>query len=137
MALAARYPPLSLDEQNLQIRLLDEQAMAVEPHTLGAGEESNSICKVELPTPEKGSEPAPQQVDPTKEKGRKKQEKPIVNWDELRKQYSHGMSRERTEQNADSVNWEAIRQASAAELAKVIVDRGMSNQLAGRIKVLL
>ncbi|KAL3828539.1 hypothetical protein ACJIZ3_017341 [Penstemon smallii] len=55
-----------------------------------------------------------------------------VDWDELRKKYSK--SRNKTSHTADSVDWEAVRQATVEELAKVIKGRGMNNILAGRIK---
>nr|AVP26971.1 DEMETER-like DNA glycosylase [Salvia miltiorrhiza] len=119
MALSSRYPPLSVDEQNSRIRLLDQQVMVVE----SASDKSEFIPEVDPPI----------QVERRKGKGNKKQELPI-NWDDLRKQYSRGLSRERTEQNADSINWEAMRQASIEEVAHVIIQRGMSNQLAERIK---
>ncbi|XP_057806197.1 protein ROS1A-like [Salvia miltiorrhiza] len=119
MTFVSRYPPLSVDEQNARIRLLDKQVMVVE----SSSDKSEFIPEVDPPI----------QVERRTGKGNKKQELPI-NWDDLRKQYSHGVSRERTEQNADSINWEAMRQAPIEEVADVIRQRGMSNQLAGRIK---
>ncbi|XP_042068451.1 protein ROS1A-like isoform X1 [Salvia splendens] len=113
MALVAKYPPLSLDEQNEQIRLFDNQIMVVEPSS-NTTEDSSPVSSVDP------------QVDP----GAKK----TINWDDLKKQYSHGISRQRVEENSDSINWGAVRQATEAEVAKVILDRGMNNQLADRIK---
>lgn len=115
MALVAKYPPLSLDEQNEQIRLSDNQIMVVEPSS-NATEDSSPVSSVDP------------QVDPRAKK--------TINWGDLKKQYSHGISRHRTEENSDSINWGAVRQATEAEVAKVILDRGMNNQLADRIKVL-
>lgn len=71
-----------------------------------------------------------------KGKGKEKQES-TINWDDFRKQYSNGISRKRTNSNRDSVNWEAVRQTTVEELANVIIDRGMHNQLAARIKVII
>ena len=116
MALVAKYPPLSLDEQNEQIRLSNNQIMVVEPSS-NTTEDSSPVSSV---------------VDPQVDPGAKK----TINWDDLKKQYSHGISRQRIEENSDSVNWGAVRQATEAEVAKVILDRGMNNQLADRIKVL-
>ncbi|XP_073066355.1 protein ROS1A-like [Primulina eburnea] len=68
-----------------------------------------------------------------KRKVKENQESP-VNWDDLRKQYSCGKSNDSVNDNIDSADWEAVRQASVQEVAKVIMDRGMNNILAGRIK---
>ncbi|KAH6834504.1 HhH-GPD base excision DNA repair family protein [Perilla frutescens var. hirtella] len=124
MALASTYPPLSLSEQNAQLARDDQQWLLVEPPSssqvdIENANESSSLVEA-TPVTKKG-------------KGKEKQEKPI-NWDELRKQYSDGIPIKRTDHNADSINWKAVRQSSAEDLAKVIVNRGMSNQLAGRIK---
>lgn len=64
---------------------------------------------------------------------KEKQESP-VNWDDLRKLYSYGKLKDSMNDNIDSADWEAVRQASVQEVAKVIMDRGMNNILAGRIK---
>lgn len=159
MTLRARYPPLSLSEQNALYRREDEQVMTIEPSNATSEEHSpmieevmivelsnttseEHIPKIQVEQPiEKENELDPETPEAKKgrkkENGKKKKEKDVVDWDLLRKQYSQGMSRERTEHNADTVNWEAVRQASEEELASVILDRGMNNQLAGRIKVLI
>ncbi|KAL1557649.1 protein ROS1A-like isoform X2 [Salvia divinorum] len=111
MALVAKYPPLSLDEQNEQIHLSDNQIMAVEVEPSSTTTEESSPVS---------------SVDPSAKKS--------INWDDLKRQYSHGISRQRTEQNSDSINWGAVRRATEAEVAQVILDRGMNNQLADRIK---
>ncbi|KZV47173.1 hypothetical protein F511_05224 [Dorcoceras hygrometricum] len=64
----------------------------------------------------------------------KEKQESHVNWDNLRKQYSCGKSKDTMNNNIDSANWDAVRQASVQEVAKVIMDRGMNNILAGRIK---
>ncbi|XP_075490754.1 LOW QUALITY PROTEIN: DNA glycosylase/AP lyase ROS1-like [Primulina tabacum] len=64
----------------------------------------------------------------------KENQESTVNWDDLRKQYSGGKSNNSVNDNIDSADWEAVRQASVQEVAKVIMDRGMNNILAGRIK---
>lgn len=70
-----------------------------------------------------------------RKKGKVEPETP-VDWDELRKTYSDGRSRDTTGPT-DSANWEAVREAPVKEVAKVIEARGMNNILAGRIKVSL
>ncbi|CAA2995019.1 demeter-like 1 [Olea europaea subsp. europaea] len=67
-----------------------------------------------------------------RKKGKVEPETP-VDWDELRKTYSDGRSRDTTGPT-DSANWEAVREAPVKEVAKVIEARGMNNILAGRIK---
>ncbi|XP_059645939.1 protein ROS1A-like [Cornus florida] len=61
-----------------------------------------------------------------------KQEKPI-NWDDLRKTYSSG-ARKTSGDAMDSLDWEAVRQAPVEVVSKTIVERGMNNVLATRIK---
>ncbi|KAL6537946.1 hypothetical protein OROHE_012233 [Orobanche hederae] len=67
-------------------------------------------------------------------KGKKENKQEIVHWDELRVKYSKCTSRNRTNCTVDSVNWDAVRQTPVSELAKVIMERGMNNLLAARIK---
>ncbi|CAA0831956.1 Transcriptional activator DEMETER [Striga hermonthica] len=67
-------------------------------------------------------------------KGKNKLNKEPPNWDKLRVKYSQGVSKNRTEYTTDSVDWEAVRQATVDEVAKAIMGRGMNNLLARRIK---
>ncbi|KAK6117969.1 hypothetical protein DH2020_048284 [Rehmannia glutinosa] len=69
-----------------------------------------------------------------RKKGKLKDKQELTNWDELRVKYSQSISKDRTDRTKDSVNWEAVRQTSVRELAKVILERGMNNLLAQRIK---
>ncbi|KAL0369568.1 UNVERIFIED_CONTAM: DNA glycosylase/AP lyase ROS1 [Sesamum angustifolium] len=96
------------------------------------GVDSNNHVGVDLEKEMKlPSRPNPRQ----ERKGRLKINKKTQSiGDDLRKSISHGSSRNRTYQTMDSVNWEAVRQAKVEELAKVIMERGMNNVLAGRIK---
>lgn len=143
MTLASRYPPLSLSEQNAIYCREDQRVMLVEPldttselHKVISTpiQEVQQVMSVESPDTTTGDAP---KANGGKKRKREKKEKEVVDWDLLRKQYYQGISRERTERNADSVNWQAVSQAPEEEFAAVIVDRGMNNQLAKRIKVLI
>lgn len=62
-----------------------------------------------------------------KKKTKKKEnEIVLVDW---RKQYCQGLSRERTEHNADSVNRQVVSKASKKELSSVIRGRGTNMSL--------
>lgn len=58
-----------------------------------------------------------------------------VDWDNLRKDAEAHRKRERTPNNMDSLDYEAVRRANVNEISDTIKDRGMNNMLAERIKV--
>lgn len=58
-----------------------------------------------------------------------------VDWDNLRKDAEAHRKRERTRNNMDSLDYEAVRRANVNEISDTIKDRGMNNMLAERIKV--
>ncbi|CAA7033918.1 unnamed protein product [Microthlaspi erraticum] len=61
--------------------------------------------------------------------------KPTSQWDSLRQDVErNGGRKERTEDNMDSIDYEAIRSASITEISDAIKERGMNNMLAVRIK---
>nr|GEY23623.1 protein ROS1-like [Tanacetum cinerariifolium] len=60
-----------------------------------------------------------------------------VNWDNLRKEAEAHRKRERTLNNMDSLDYEAVRRANVNEISDTIKDRGMNNMLAERIKAFL
>ncbi|PWA45968.1 DNA glycosylase [Artemisia annua] len=75
----------------------------------------------------------------TKSTGKKKNrveenQEPQIDWEELRKSYCEIGEKEVNENHMDTVDWDAVRLGTREELAKTIVERGMSNILAGRIK---
>ncbi|XP_057953863.1 protein ROS1A-like [Malania oleifera] len=61
-------------------------------------------------------------------------EENTIDWDSLRKSYSHCTQRERSANTIDSLDWEAVRCAQLEEVSKAILERGMNNVLAGRIQ---
>ncbi|KAI4349021.1 hypothetical protein L6164_009676 [Bauhinia variegata] len=72
-----------------------------------------------------------------KSKGRRlgKQKKENFNWDSLRIEAEAGAEKkERTVNNMDSLDWDAVRCADVNEIAEAIKERGMNNMLADRIK---
>lgn len=69
-----------------------------------------------------------------KQKPGKKQIK--VDWDNLRLEAEVKQKREKTADTIDSLDYEAVKNADVHEVADAIKDRGMQNNLAGRIKVL-
>ncbi|XP_059627021.1 protein ROS1A-like [Cornus florida] len=71
-----------------------------------------------------------------KSKVAEKQENPI-NWDDLRKTYSSSREPTPTGDAMDSLDWEAVRKAPVEVVAQTILDRGMNNVLAVRIKEFL
>ncbi|CAK9138950.1 unnamed protein product [Ilex paraguariensis] len=60
-----------------------------------------------------------------------------IAWDNLRKTYSKGRTRETTGKTNDSVDWEKVRGSLVEEVSKTIMGRGMHNVLAARIKKFL
>lgn len=74
---------------------------------------------------------------PGKKKGKvkEKQQETPIDWDELRKKYWTGRKSEDSPSTMDTVDWDAVRQASVDELAETICERGMNNVMAARIKV--
>ncbi|KAL7154024.1 hypothetical protein ABFS83_04G207400 [Erythranthe nasuta] len=117
-------PPTSQVPHSDKSEKLSENCPSPDPSNWVEVDQENGI----------GTTPSSQtESTPGKKKGKAK-EKPEINWDELRKQTLAGKSRKRTKDEADSVNWEAVRQAPVEELAKTILDRGMNNLLAARIK---
>ncbi|KAH7542034.1 hypothetical protein FEM48_Zijuj02G0030600 [Ziziphus jujuba var. spinosa] len=76
-----------------------------------------------------------QQPDKTNKRNGKKvyeKEKVKTDWDAFRKMYC--TTEQRRPEHMDSVDWEAVRNAEAQVIAKVIEARGQNNVLAGRIK---
>ncbi|KAK8994526.1 hypothetical protein V6N11_045608 [Hibiscus sabdariffa] len=72
-----------------------------------------------------------------KPKRRKTQEEKInaTDWDQLRKQVqANGLEKERSKDTMDSLDYEAMRNASVDEISNTIKERGMNNMLAERIK---
>ncbi|KAK9057183.1 hypothetical protein SSX86_024550 [Deinandra increscens subsp. villosa] len=63
-----------------------------------------------------------------------KKPEPRTDWDELRKSYCKTGEKETNVNHRDAVDWDAVRRASVAEIAKIIIDRGMHNVIADRIK---
>ncbi|KAL0304732.1 UNVERIFIED_CONTAM: DNA glycosylase/AP lyase ROS1 [Sesamum calycinum] len=160
MSLAARFPPPTVTEQNgfddrsdcviderKEVKITEtpsgkcEELSMMENYPSSSrppnevGVDSNNHVGVDL---EKGNEASLQTESTSRKKGKvKDKQENTINWDDLRKSISCGSSRNRTYQTMDSVNWEAVRQAKVEELAKVIMERGMNNVLAGRIKGIL
>ncbi|KAI4300416.1 hypothetical protein L6164_033799 [Bauhinia variegata] len=67
-----------------------------------------------------------------KRPGKKKEN---INWDSLRVEAEvRAGKRERTIENMDSLDWDALRCANVNEIADAIKERGMNNMLADRIK---
>ncbi|GMJ11979.1 hypothetical protein HRI_004867100 [Hibiscus trionum] len=72
-----------------------------------------------------------------KPKRRKAQEEKTnaTDWDQLRKQVQvNGLEKERSKDNMDSMDYEAMRNASVDDISNTIKERGMNNMLAERIK---
>ncbi|XP_031373883.1 transcriptional activator DEMETER-like isoform X2 [Punica granatum] len=70
-----------------------------------------------------------------KPKGAKPQVEKKIDWDHLRKDaQAKGARRERSGDAMDSLDYEAMRQASIKEISETIKERGMNNMLAERIK---
>ncbi|KAF8008997.1 hypothetical protein BT93_J0094 [Corymbia citriodora subsp. variegata] len=58
-----------------------------------------------------------------------------IDWDVLRREVQpNGRRKERSKEAMDSLDYEAIRQASVSEISNCIKERGMNNMLAERIK---
>ncbi|KAK4440644.1 DNA glycosylase/AP lyase ROS1 [Sesamum alatum] len=157
MSLAARFPPPIVTEQNgfdgrsdcvidesKEVKIAETPSGKCEELSRMENYPSSSSPPNEVGVhpnnpvgvdPEKGNETSPQIESTSRKKGKvKDKQENTINWDDLRKNISHSSSRNRTYQTMDSVNWEAVRQAKVGELAKVIMERGMNNILAGRIK---
>lgn len=139
--LAARYPPPSLREQNGG----DAIEYIVQEPLSPRREECNPNIEGEIDAPSSSTKAIPDEIDVSSSTakatpGRKNRRQNIKNgeenWDNLRKRYSDSNSRKRVEYNADTIDWNAVREASLDELAEVIKNRGMNYQLAERIKVL-
>ncbi|GKG10263.1 hypothetical protein Tco_0339009 [Tanacetum coccineum] len=58
-----------------------------------------------------------------------------IDWEELRKSYCGIREKEVNENYKDEVDWDAVRRCPVKELSKIIIDRGMQNKLAKRIKI--
>ncbi|KAK4409047.1 DNA glycosylase/AP lyase ROS1 [Sesamum angolense] len=149
MSLAARFPPPTVTEQNglddrsdcviderKEVKIAETPSGKCEELSMMENYPSSSCPPNEVGVDlEKGNEASLQTESTSRKKGKvKDKQENTINWDDLRKNISHGSSRNRTYQTMDSVNWEAVRQAKVEELAKVIMERGMNNILAGRIK---
>ncbi|KAL6511257.1 hypothetical protein OROHE_020481 [Orobanche hederae] len=67
---------------------------------------------------------------------RRRCEDDAIHWDALKKYYSKCESSKRTHDNGilDALDWELVRMAKVEDIAKAIQKRGMSNNLAARIK---
>ncbi|GAB2230240.1 hypothetical protein Drorol1_Dr00014498 [Drosera rotundifolia] len=63
--------------------------------------------------------------------------KTSFDWDTLRRQAEMNGKRERTSNNMDSVDYEAVRNANVEEIAQTIKIRGMNNRIAERIQEFL
>ncbi|XVF69097.1 hypothetical protein PTKIN_Ptkin11bG0053100 [Pterospermum kingtungense] len=70
----------------------------------------------------------------SKKKGKGKAPKEPMDWESLRKKYSTG---QRSSDQMDSVNWEAVRVADLSEIANIIETRGQQNGLARNIQLFL
>ncbi|XP_073149612.1 DNA glycosylase/AP lyase ROS1-like [Henckelia pumila] len=122
----------SCDESvaNLKFRTSQSDTSASKPDDISDLDDLGNININGLPNVGKNRESAGGR---NKRVVKEKQESPIK-WDDLREQYSRGKSKDPVNDNIDSADWEAVRQASVEEVAKVIMNRGMNNILAGRIK---
>lgn len=56
-------------------------------------------------------------------------------WESVRNLYSRGRHKEKNPRPLESLDWEAVRQADTAFLAKILMSRGMHDKLAERIQV--
>jgi hypothetical protein len=84
---------------------------------------------------QKGPSEVPQDGSKAK-KVRSRPKKKTYDWDSLRKEVlSNGLSKQRSHNARDAVDWEAVRQAEVREISETIRERGMNNMLAERIKV--
>ncbi|KAK6123338.1 hypothetical protein DH2020_042920 [Rehmannia glutinosa] len=138
MSLAAKYPPPSVNGHN-QLKIVEPLSGECDQmEKVQIAEPSFRECDQLLPMEKAQIGVDPVDVNkissPGRKKGKLKDKQEITNWDELRVKHSQGTSKDRTDRTKDSVNWEAVRQTSVRELAKVILERGMNNLLAQRIK---
>ncbi|KAE8679434.1 Protein ROS1 [Hibiscus syriacus] len=73
-------------------------------------------------------------LKPKKRKAREEKNN-ATDWDQLRKQVrANGLEKERSKDTMDSMDYEAMRNASVDEISNTIKERGMNNMLAERIK---
>ncbi|GER34414.1 demeter-like 1 [Striga asiatica] len=136
MSVRERYPPLHMSEDigndgKSEIVIHDSEKVKIAlPPSLSSDE-----CGQPLIIENDGNEIS-SYIESTSGggKGKNKLNKEPPNWDKLRVKYSQGVSKNRTERTMDSVDWEAVRQATVDEVAKAIMGRGMNNLLARRIK---
>ncbi|KAL3520825.1 hypothetical protein ACH5RR_018974 [Cinchona calisaya] len=76
-------------------------------------------------------------IDTNVQSARKKKvdETKAFDWDSLRKKVlSRGGTKERSKDNMDSLDYEALRHADVSTISETIKERGMNNMLAERIK---
>ncbi|CAH1413573.1 unnamed protein product [Lactuca virosa] len=70
-----------------------------------------------------------------KKKSKKEQKEEVkIDWEKLREIYSQNGKKEINEDFMDAVDWEAVYNTPVQEIANLIVERGMNNVLAIRIK---
>lgn len=94
--------------------------------------------KVEMSVGNHGSTAGTSVVTSDLKKGKAgKQKQDPVDWDILRSKAQEKGKKERTADTKDSLDWEAVRRADVAEVAKTFKARGMSNILAERIQAFL
>lgn len=79
-------------------------------------------------------------IDTTIPKSRKKKNEvdktKAFDWDSLRKKVlAEGGQKERSKDNMDSLDYEALMHADVKTISETIKERGMNNMLAERIKV--
>ncbi|KAI3719974.1 hypothetical protein L6452_20881 [Arctium lappa] len=76
-------------------------------------------------------------LDTGKKKSRieEKQQETKTDWERLRRSYCKTGGKGTSGDNMHAVDWDAVRRATVEEIAKTIVERGMNNKLAARIKV--
>ncbi|KAK9074697.1 hypothetical protein SSX86_003015 [Deinandra increscens subsp. villosa] len=73
-------------------------------------------------------------INEKKKNKKDKKPEPRIDWDALRKSYCKTGEKETNVNHRDAVDWDAVRRAPVEEIAKIIVDRGMHNVIAERIK---
>lgn len=56
-------------------------------------------------------------------------------WESVRNLYSRGRHKEENPKPFESLDWEAVRQADSAFLARILIGRGMHDKPAERIQV--
>ncbi|KAI3769145.1 hypothetical protein L6452_00245 [Arctium lappa] len=78
----------------------------------------------------------PRSTGKKKSRSEEKQETK-TDWESLRRTYCKTGGKETNENNMDAVDWDAVRRATVEEIADTIVERGMNNVLAARIKEFL